>query len=214
MVPELIWFALLQESDLRQGIKLAESLALAAAHAAPVQPPKWYGTISSFGLITPDQATQVRQTLTTSALLTPLQKSLASLIALYPECPLKLLFQDPRPSRRMAAKYLDSFKAVLRKMFDKALPETTLASATFIYLAFVADILKVAEGLALADFPEIAEYPQTERSKEVAAAVRSSLPMFFGPPSYDLSSPWPDYFWNRGLSLEQCTFGLDADEKR
>lgn len=214
MVPELIWLALLQEADLRLGIKLAESLAGTASQAAPLQRPNWYGTVSSFALISQDQAREVRRLLAASALLVQLQEALAPLIALYPECPLEFLFEDGQPSGRTEAEFLTSFKAVLRKMLDKSLPETTLASATFIYLAFIGDILKVAEGLALADFPKVADYPNTERSKEVAAAVRSTLPLFFGPPSYDLTSPWPDYFWNRGVRLEPCTFEPDADEER
>ena len=213
MIPELIWFALLQNGDVRLGIKLAESLATEAASTVPVDRPRWYGTTSSFGGLGPSEAERLRQRLSDLGMLEQLQKRLAPLAVLYPECPLRFLWDGDSKDSRTDEVLLGELRPVLLAMFDKTLRDTTLAAATFTYLAFVEDVLKVATGLALADFPKVADYPNTERSREVAAAVRSTLPMFFSHPFYDPATAWPAYFWNRGLLIEPCSFGSDSDEK-
>jgi hypothetical protein len=56
---------------------------------------------------------------------------------------------------------------------------------------------------SLRNFPAVAEFPDTEESRAVAAAVRSSvsaLAPFNGP----AERAWPEYFWQRGLELEPC----------
>lgn len=82
-----------------------------------------------------------------------------------------------------------------------------MVQATATWLAFDADVLKVAAGLALANFPEIDQYPDTEVSRRVAASIRSTLNVLFGSEiHFGGSSDWPHQFWNRGLALETCEF--------
>ena len=82
-----------------------------------------------------------------------------------------------------------------------------MVQATAIWLAFDADVLKVNEGLALASFPEIERYPETELSKKVGSSVRATLNMLIGS-EYNHSNEynWPIYFWNRGLVIDECEF--------
>lgn len=86
----------------------------------------------------------------------------------------------------------------------------TLAQANAIYIAFVTDILKVVRGVsALEDFPDIADFPNTEKSKRVAASLYPMINGFMGnfltENGYIHYTPWSRYFWNRGLQLERCT---------
>ncbi len=80
-----------------------------------------------------------------------------------------------------------------------------MVQATVVWLAFDAGLLKVHEGLALAQFPKIEEYPNTEISKKVGASIRGTLNMLFGK-DHLLSNAgkWSRYFWNRGLALAPC----------
>jgi hypothetical protein len=65
--------------------------------------------------------------------------------------------------------------------------------------------------VSLANFPEIEKYPDTPESERVGSGVRAAIISFFGS-SYDLSSTWPAYFWNRGLELESCNYAaVDED---
>jgi hypothetical protein len=82
-----------------------------------------------------------------------------------------------------------------------------LVQATATWLAFDSGKLKVKEGLALASFPEIEKYPETELSQKVGSGVRSTLNMLFGSAELCNSAEWPDYFWNRGLEVSKCEFG-------
>ena len=87
-----------------------------------------------------------------------------------------------------------------------------MVQATAIWLAFDSGALKVFKGLALANFPEIEKYPNTELSEKVAASIRSSIYMFFSEPHYRASSNWPKYFWNRGLDIDGCYFEEQLSE--
>ena len=82
-----------------------------------------------------------------------------------------------------------------------------MVQATAIWLAFDAEVLKVSSGLALASFPEIERYPTTELSRKVGGSIRAMLNGFFGEDQrFHSKSLWPQYFWNRGLSIDPCVF--------
>src|SRR5207247_3320032 len=113
----------------------------------------------------------------------------------YPTFPLGFLFSEGNISNRPSA--LTDLKRVLNDLFDKELPSTVFVQSTVVYLAFVLDRLKVVEGLALARFPEVENYPHTEISRRVASAVRAAVLSFFKPASNQNVSVWPTEFWNR-----------------
>jgi len=72
--------------------------------------------------------------------------------------------------------------------------------------------LKVNKGLALADFPQISDYPTTKRSLEIAGSIRATLNAFFGRPNVMAGDGvWPIEFWNRGLEISSCEFSHDND---
>lgn len=83
-----------------------------------------------------------------------------------------------------------------------------MVQANVVWLAFDAGILKVQEGIPLAEFPEIEYYPNTELSRKIGSCIRAMLNGFFGPNESSFTSGyWPAYFWNRGLVIEECEFG-------
>jgi hypothetical protein len=98
-----------------------------------------------------------------------------------------------------------TIKTVVVELFNRASLAATMTQATAVWLAFDADRLKVAPGLALAQFQRIEDYPNTELSKKIAAAIRAGLNSFFGDTNLMASgTAWPVAFWNRGLEIEPC----------
>jgi hypothetical protein len=124
----------------------------------------------------------------------------------YPKSPFSFITNNANTSEK-ADQARSRFKKVLISIYDKTTVEGIFTQANVVYSAFVADRLKVFKGLALADFPEIQNYPHTEKSKIVAASIRSTVPVFFGIANKKSSEWWwPNYFWNRGLEVEHCEF--------
>ncbi|OIP35030.1 MAG: hypothetical protein COW04_12365 [Deltaproteobacteria bacterium CG12_big_fil_rev_8_21_14_0_65_43_10] len=142
-----------------------------------------------------------------------IQKALIPLIVFYPECPLGFLYSTmPRLTDGEHLEHLESFKTLVAGLYDKTSRNTMMVQATAVWLAFDSGALKVFEGLALASFPEIEKYPNTELSQKVAGSIRASVPMFFTEHHYPVTSNWPRYFWNRGFEIDQCYFQEIADE--
>lgn len=54
------------------------------------------------------------------------------------------------------------------------------------------------------DLRQIEKYPDTEQSRIVAGQVRITAANFANPDE-GLSENWSNYFWNRGLEIENCS---------
>lgn len=206
VMPELLWIALLQRSaGVRRGAELSLTLSRAASEACRKKR-EWFGKISDFARLTADEGRDVRWKLFEGHALESIQIALRPLLRLYPECPVGFLAEqgptDEDPDRSL----IERVKGLLGALYDKTEPEAIFVQATFLYLAFVGGKLRVAKGLALAEFPRVEEYPRTEMSRRVAAAIRSAVPMLFVGPSRETPVTWSAYFWNRGLELEECSF--------
>lgn len=216
-LPELLWLGLLNNRyGLKRGSDLGLSLAKAAAEANVHSIGRWYAPTSAYSLLTEQQKIAVLDALKSTGDLAPLKSALASLVVLYPECPFVFLFEAELPIIADNQQVLTEFKTFLTTFFNKYDPPGTLAQANAIYIAFVTGILKVVEGVSLSNFPAVADYPQTDESRQVGASVHASISAFFSffleENSYEKHTPWSRYFWNRGLELEPCAFeGADAE---
>jgi hypothetical protein len=146
---------------------------------------------------------RVREALAGTGDLFELQQALEPLIGLYPECPLAPIFAGtPAVATEPAVQRM---KACVGALFRRADRDPMMAQASALWLAFDSEILKVSPDTCLARFPEVHDYPKTEISKEIGAAIRSSLNAFFGNDHhYPEKSSWPTYFWNRGLEVSAC----------
>ena len=178
--------------------------ARAARKVAPSTTSSIFGAISSFDALTPTQQEALRSALAESGHLFQIQEALLPLITLYPCCPMRLRFSAAISEADANTQHLHRLKALIEGMYDRGSHATVMVQATFIWLAFDAGALQVHEGLALAEFPEIENYPHTELSKKIASGVRAVLHVFFDNSNYQASSDWPRYFWNRGLEIDPC----------
>ncbi|MCG6537537.1 MAG: hypothetical protein L7F78_23190 [Syntrophales bacterium LBB04] len=183
-----------------------------SAVAAVASPKKvWFGPISAYGKIVKEQQPSVVAALKAKGYLDDFKIALGPLVALYPECPLVFMFEGELPQAE-GTDNLSYLKTVLADLFDKTTKAATLMQANAVYIAFGTDMLFVSRETSLANFPAVANYPDTEEARKVGAAVRASIISFFGI-SYDISSIWPRYFWNRGLEIDQCIIGTEDDNE-
>ena len=61
--------------------------------------------------------------------------------------------------------------------------------------------------MSLARFPVIQNYPDSEESVQVAAAVRAATTTFIGNKCGNRN--WASYFWNQGLEITNCIIGAN-----
>ncbi len=211
ILPELLWIALIQDCyGHREGVELITSLTRAIRQCTISKKPRMFATISSFVQLTHDEQLCLQQKLTTQAMF-KIQKALFPLIFYYPECPLKFLFSFPN-EREIPKPDINQFKVLVANLYNKREKTPMMVQSTAIWVAFDSGVLKVSKDTALAKFPEIEKYPNTELSKNIAGSIRAAMHMFFIDRYYPTASEWPKYFWNRGLKIDRCYFEEASDE--
>ena len=213
MLPKLLWIALIQDYyGHRKGVELITTLTRIARKCSSAEKKKIFATVSALGELTKGEKACLQSELAALGDLFEIQKALLPLITLYPECPLGFLYSDKPSSSGVEEQNLERLTKLVGGMYNKISRDTMMVQATATWLAFDSGVLKVFEGLALANFPEIEKYPHTALSEKVAASIRSSIYMFFIEPHYPETSSWPKYFWNRGIEVEKCYFEESASE--
>ena len=140
-----------------------------------------------------------------------MRKAIIPLGAFYPDCPLNFLFEGKLPEPKNSRGHLEALKEVVSTLFDRWDTPATRVQANAVYVAFVTGKLKVAAGTPMANFPAVADFPDTLESNMIASGARAMVNVFFGEYFYDKSSFWPGYFWNRGLELEPCEIRGDDE---
>ena len=201
VVPELIWIALLQNRfGLVEGNQLALKLSKLLNELTGNK--IWNAPVSYFNELSDDEKKVLAQTLETLKLTSKLQSAFEYFTFLYPEFPLAFFISKRESTNK---KKFELYKQLLTELSYRLSPVSTFMQATAIDFAFQAEIMTVAPHTSLAQFPEIANYPNTEISKKVASGIRSALNLYFSNKEfYDLPVTWKTAFWNRGLELEKC----------
>jgi len=199
-LPELIWIALI---NYRYGHKYGADLSLSLAKATKEASGKieWYAPISSFSSLTKAQKDKILEILQKEGKLSRIASGLFSLNYYYPKSPLNFL---ERTQLQESEAHLSEIKNVLTSHYDKMSIEATFTQANAIYICFVLGKLQVTSKSSLANFPEIENYPNTDESKKIAASIRASINGFIGLDIGSKITNWSDYFWNRGLEIDNC----------
>jgi hypothetical protein len=132
------------------------------------------------------------------------KEALQPLAFFYPEFALSFLFLDDGVVSRDAHPDINIIKRLLETHFNRWDKPATMVQANAVYIAFVTGKLTAVKGIALANFPAIEKFPETEESKRVASAVRGAISVLIGKEENNRLYSWPSYFWNRGIELEEC----------
>jgi hypothetical protein len=207
-IPEYLWLALAhQQLGDRPAVEAVSALARVCRRSHQDHTNQPFSATSSYISLSEDVNSDVRAALASGGHLFELQKCLRILASLYPSCPLKLLYTDlPDTDVNASLKYL---RDIVEALYDRSSLLCVKVQATVVYLAFDAGLLRVKEGLALAQFPEIEDYPLTEISKRVAGSIRATINMFMGQDIFVPKAGWPKEFWNRSYALSPCEVWQD-----
>jgi hypothetical protein len=204
-MPELVWWDVLIDSvSHRFAAKVAEEIAKYFKEQGNHD--RWWAFVSDYSRLTDEDMHELRAHLSEAGVLPQLAACLIDFLNLYPGCPLANLL-GLRPTGLVDVGYLLRFESRLSELEDKRSRNAVLAQAQAIYMAFVSGRLRVKSDLALADFPEIENYPNTEKSIEVGASVCAAVNMLAGGtlPKYP-DDAWVQYFWKRSLELRPLDF--------
>jgi hypothetical protein len=209
-MPELIWWDVLADKvSHRFAARVAEEIGQYFKRRGNRD--CWWAFVSDYSQLTDDDADKLRKHLLKKGVLRQATESLADFLDLYPECPIARL-SDRRPTGIVDIAYLARFESRMKDLEDKRSRNGVLIQAQALYLGFILGKLFVKKGLALADFPEVQNYPNSEKSLTVGAAVCASVNMVAGKmlPKYSENS-WVQYFWKRNLDLRPLDFRQLAD---
>lgn len=206
IIPEILWIGLIQyQHGHRRGVQLITSMARLAREVQSGAASEIFAAASSFSKLSDPGWADLRKGMAAKGELFSIQEPLTPLITLYPECPLKPIFASP--PTKIPDDALARMMNLVSVLFRRNDRDPMMIQATATWLAFDAGKLKVSEGLALAQFPEIERYPDTELSRRVGSGVRATLNMLIGSDQgQPVDTSWPTYFWNRGLAIAPCEF--------
>lgn len=204
-MPELVWWdVLIDSASHRFAAKVAEEIA--KYFRAKGNKDRWWAFISDYSDLSDLDAHELREHLSVANVLPQLTSSLSDFLNQYPACPISKLLDTP-PTGLVDAGYLLRFENRLSELENKRSRNGVLIQAQAVYMAFLLDRLRVKKGLALAEFPEVEHYPNTEKSIEVGASICATVNMLAGSalPKYP-DDTWVQYFWRRSLELHPLDF--------
>jgi hypothetical protein len=211
IMPEILWIGfLIDHFGYQRGVELGLHLSKSAVAAYASEKCEFFGWNSSFDRLSTEQKESILWNLDKLDVLADLLAGLRPLLALYPSCPLYFLAKQPILPEDSD---LDLIRSTVEKLYARRDVFATRVQSTVVYFSFIAGCLKVSSRTSLADFPEVERYPDTEKSKQIAANVRAVLNLLYGEFDDQTSPKWPLIFWNHGLALEDCRSVFDAREE-
>ena len=205
-LPELIWWdVLIEQASLRFAARVVEIIA--AYFKQMDNYSRQWSFISDYSDIAEETAQGLAESLTKAGMLNEMQVYLSDFLDLYPACPIARVL-NLHPAGIVDLGYLIEFEERLRVLEDKRSRDAVLVQAQAVYMGFASERLHVMEGLALADFPQVVNYPDTERSVQVGASICATVNMLAGNnlPKFR-EDDWVQYFWRRSLELHPLDLG-------
>lgn len=165
----------------------------------------WYVSMNDFLKLDETQKEEMQKDLKEMDEYNELLDSLSRIQYFYPENPLSFIFDGNQPIIEDEQESLNKFEIELEKLFDKTSRESALVHGTTMYLVSVSGKLFLQKGSILGNFTVIEHYPNSEKSRKVAAAVRAFITNFIGMNDDEDQEGWSNYFWNRGLQIAECS---------
>ena len=196
-IPQIIWIALLNKCyGFKQGTNLALNFAKSIDNLKLKKEVPYH--LSWFDNLNVDSYETIRKKLIDIKVFEKINIALSPLLNLYPKCPLNKIFSSEKHLKSDVSK----IKEILTLLYNKRGKESTFALANVIYLMGRCDKLLFEKNSAMADLPELQDYPDSEMSIMIASVVRASTNFLLSRRAIENSENWISYFWNRGLEIE------------
>lgn len=203
-LPEILWIGLLiQRLGMHRSAEVISLIADGAKVASGTTALPCAALASTFSTMSDVRQSTLAGKLLSAGALGAVQGALKPLIEVYPSCPIRhMLGTAPEGDAR---DFINEIRETVRLLVDRHGVLATQVQSHVVYAAFVQGILKTSPDVTLADFPEVEHFPDTERSREVAAAVRAACTMLIKRPQDRAHSPtWIREFWARGFEVDDC----------
>ena len=205
LIPEIVWLCLLHETlGLKRGVECANKVAELAKDICASETTPMLCKISSFIKLSDEEKEQLVSALDQSGHLSDICKSLEPLLSVFPSCPLSFLYSDCSGTENVP----DILHDILPKLYDRYSREATFVQATAVCMAFKQGKMVIAmEGPSpLSELHEIENYPNTEKSKMVAASLRAMVGAFLIQDPDDETSyiEWTEEFWRKLSNSGTC----------
>jgi hypothetical protein len=196
-IPQIIWFALLNKYyGLRIGTDLASKFGK-SIDGLGIKKEVPYN-LSWFSNLEKENYELIKKKLKEIKVFDKINIALSPLLNSYPNCPLNNIFSSESPSKDN----ISDIKEILTLLYYKKGKESTFALANTLYLMGMCKKLHIVKNSALADLPEIVDYPNTEKSKIIASCIRATTNVLLSPATIKNGKEWVSYFWNRGIEIE------------
>lgn len=203
ILPELIWIGLIQEKfGIRRSIEICGTIADIGKEIIGEDKPLSMAYISNYRNLNNNQSEKFCEQLKNKNLINEFSVAIKELIYFYPECPLGKLFQHSQNREDDSPEKMKQlFKTYLNKYFYRRVYLTNLMEGTALYMGWIADLIKYTSKVTIPNLNALASYqPDEEIYEKVSASVRATTQALMN----DLDTTWCQYFWNRGLEIDEC----------
>lgn len=203
MLPELIWIGLINDRvGYVQGARIIEKVFLAVDARKEKGQEGNYALMSSFNKLTDDQKTAITDDLREEGELDIIQNSLAPLVLLYDDCPLK--FFGPPTNTYSQEDLISIIKLCVGKTIDRYDTAGIVLYGAMLLARLVTKTIKFSADMSLPDFNAVINSPGSEEARRTAGFVRANGLAEFG--MMKVGNAWAKHFWDKNFELSPCEF--------
>ncbi|SHG85404.1 hypothetical protein [Flagellimonas flava] len=204
-VPELFWIACVQK---KLGYKTANEVLLELHELyLEISDSKYpHNIFSSYSSLKGHQKSKLLDRFKSSKSYDKLLMGIKDLQYFYPGHPLEFLYSNLELSKEDVD--LEFIKSVLGDISFRRSKEAMYAQALVLYVAMATGKLIVTKESSLLGINEIKEYPDTEKSRQIASSIRASFNGILGNKDLTIRCDWANNFWVRSFELERPHINL------
>lgn len=133
---------------------------------------------------------------------------LKPLLANYPSFPLSKLADDIPKSDEEQIGYLSM---VVDELANRYSPLATYVQAIYVGSLMATGNLTIPPESPLSDINQVFNYPDTERSQELAAVIRAATKSMGAANTDSKFADWSIRFWQRGYEITECIFPQEIE---
>jgi hypothetical protein len=206
MLPEFLWIALLCD---QQGYRAAvdNAVKLSGILNSVVQDTKQkcgFCLASDYLSISDDERKEVISKID-QKLGKILDPCLGTILKFYPDFPMAWLVSDKwMNNTSMGLEGLESIKNAVRTRTDRFSKPAMECQVLAWFMDCKSGKIKFPAGMDIPDPNLISEYPETDRSRAMAARVRASLKAFAD--MREQKSDWANIFWRHSFEISPCEY--------